>query len=78
MIESTAALRQGLGRGRDERLARQKASGIVPPGTDARAAQRRRAPGTALGDERRLAVRLQEAFAGMLEHADAQIGRLVD
>ena len=29
-------------------------------------------------DEQRLALRLQEAFAGFLEHTDAQIGRLVD
>ena len=29
-------------------------------------------------DERRLAARLQECFAGMLEHADAQIGRVLD
>ncbi len=29
------------------------------------------------GNERRLAARLQEAFAGFLEHTDAQIGRLV-
>lgn len=30
------------------------------------------------GNERRLACRLQEAFAAMLDHTDAQIGRLLD
>jgi arylsulfatase A-like enzyme len=30
------------------------------------------------GNERRLAARLQEAFAAFLDHTDAQIGRLVD
>ena len=29
-------------------------------------------------DEKTLALRLQEAFAGFLEHTDAQIGRLID
>ena len=69
---------KGWDRTREERLARQKALGIVPPDTVLPA----RNPGVkawdALSDdERRLAVRLQAAFAGMLEHADQQIGRLV-
>jgi arylsulfatase A-like enzyme len=69
---------KGWDRTREERLARQKAMGIVPPDT----LLPERNPGVkawdALSDdERRLAVRLQAAFAGMLEHADQQIGRLV-
>ena len=63
---------------RAERLARQKAIGIVPAHTEMPA----RNPGVKAwddlgGDERRLAVKLQAAFAGMLEHADLQIGRLI-
>jgi arylsulfatase len=69
---------KGWDRTREERLARQKQLGIVPPGTELPA----RNPGVKAwdalsADERRLAVRLQAAFAGMLEHADAQIGRLL-
>jgi arylsulfatase len=64
---------------RTERLARQKALGIVPEKT----VLPERSPGAKpwdelSGDERRFAVRLQAAFAGMLEHADLQVGRLVD
>jgi len=64
---------------RTERLARQKAMGIVPDKT----VLPDRNPGVKawdqLGeDERRFAVRLQAAFAGMLEHADLQVGRLVN
>ncbi|MEP7214610.1 MAG: arylsulfatase [Anaerolineaceae bacterium] len=63
---------------REGRLARQKTLGIVPPET----ALPERNPGVRAwldlsDDERRLAVRLQAAFAGMLEHADLQIGRLL-
>ncbi len=63
---------------REERLRRQKVLGIVPPETELP----ERNPGVRAwaelsDDERRLAVRLQAAFAGMLEHADLQIGRLV-
>ena len=63
---------------REGRLVKQKALGIVPPETALPA----RNPGVRAwadlsDDERRLAVRLQAAFAGMLEHADLQIGRLL-
>jgi len=64
---------------RSERLARQKAMGIVPAET---VLPERNAGVKAWDllsdDERRLAVKLQAAFAGMLEHADLQIGRLLD
>ena len=64
---------------RDEWAARQRSLGVVPPGTELAA----RNPGvrawTELSpNERLLAARLQEAFAGMLDHTDQQIGRLVD
>ena len=63
---------------RTERLARQKALGIVPPQTELPALSPGVKPWDSLGnDEQRLAVKLQAAFAGMLEHADLQIGRLV-
>ncbi len=63
---------------RADRLARQKSMGIVPPETELP----ERNPGVRAwadlsDDERRLAVRLQAAFAGMLEHADAEVGRLL-
>jgi len=63
---------------RAERFARQKALGIVPPDTEL-------APRNAgvqawedlSHDERRLAARLQEAYAAMIEHTDVQLGRLL-
>lgn len=64
---------------RAARLARQKELGIVP--RDAQLAPRNpgvRAWDDLSRDEQRICARLQEAYAGMLEHADAQIGRLVD
>ena len=64
---------------RSERLARQKAMGIVP--ADTLLPERNagvKAWESLSSDERRLAVKLQAAFAGMLEHADLQIGRLLD
>ena len=63
---------------REQRLARQKASGLVPPDT--------RMPDRNDGvkawdqhgeDERRVFTRLQAAFAGMLDHADRHLARLI-
>ena len=64
---------------RDEWFARQRELGVLPEST--RLAPRN--PGVDAWDDmpethRRLAARLQEAYAGFLEHTDAQIGRLVD
>lgn len=58
---------------------RQKAMGIIPPETELAP----RNPGVHAWDElpedqRRVAARLQEAYAAMLDHTDAQIGRFVD
>ena len=63
---------------RQRRLARQIAMGIVPAGTRLPPANDWVAPWDGLGaDEKRLFTRLQSAFAGMLEHTDAAIGRLM-
>jgi arylsulfatase len=64
---------------RERRLARQKALGIVP--ADTRLPDRNdgvRAWDSYPPDERRMMVRLQSAFAAMLDHADQHLGRLVD
>ena len=58
---------------------RQLELGVIPDGTELAP----RNPGVEPWDElpenqQRLAARLQEAFAGFLDHTDAQIGRLVD
>ncbi len=63
---------------RARRLERQRALGIVPPGTGLAP----RNPGVPLwdgldADTRTVCARLQEAYAGFLDHADHQIGRLV-
>jgi arylsulfatase A-like enzyme len=63
---------------RDAWFARQKAMGIVPADTRLAPHNPGVRPWSELSDnERRFAARLQEAFAAMLEHTDAQIGRLV-
>jgi arylsulfatase len=64
---------------REERFERQKALGIVPEGTEL--APRNdgvNAWSDLSDDEQRVAARLQAAYAGMLDHTDAQIGRLLD
>lgn len=63
---------------RERRLARQKALGIVP--ADTRMPPRNdhvKAWDEHSADERRLFTRLQAAFAGMLDHADRHLARLV-
>ncbi|MFN3524015.1 MAG: arylsulfatase [Phenylobacterium sp.] len=64
---------------REQRLARQKAMGIVP--ADTRLPARNdgvRAWDEYGEDERRVFTRLQSAFAGMLDHTDRHLARLVD
>lgn len=68
----------GWDRIREARLARQKTLGIVPQDT----ALAPRNPGVEAWerlspDARRVCARLQEIYAAFLEHADAQIGRLL-
>ncbi len=69
---------RGWDRNREDRLSRQIELGLVPGNT--RLVPRN--PGvpswdSLSDDEQRVFVRLQCAFAGFLEHSDAQIGRLV-
>lgn len=64
---------------RDERIARQKAMGIIPQDT----VLPPRNPGVRAwtelnADEKRLFVRFQAAYAAMLTHTDQQIGRVID
>ncbi|UFZ04925.1 arylsulfatase [Bradyrhizobium ontarionense] len=63
---------------RDQRLARQKAMGLVPENT--RLPPRNdgvKAWEAHSDDERRVFTRLQSAFAGMLDHADQHLARLI-
>ena len=63
---------------RERVFARQQELGIVPPGTDLPARNEAVPAWTELDDDqRRLALAFQEAFAAMLEDADAQIGRVL-
>jgi arylsulfatase A-like enzyme len=57
---------------------RQLAAGVIPPGTKLAPRNPGVEPWDSLPEsQRRLAARLQEAFAAFLDHADDQIGRLV-
>jgi arylsulfatase A-like enzyme len=63
---------------RARRIARQKATGIVPPATRLPPRNDGVQPWEShSADERRLFIRLQSAYAAMLDHADQHIGRLV-
>jgi arylsulfatase len=64
---------------RDERIARQKAMGLIPQDT----VLPPRNPGVRAwtelnADEKRLFVRFQAAYAALLTHTDQQIGRVID
>jgi arylsulfatase len=64
---------------REQVFARQQASGLLPPGTQLSERPHWIAAWETLSDdERRVYARMMEVYAGFLEHADAQIGRLVD
>src|SRR5690606_6041625 len=64
---------------REEWFQRQQAMGIVPPGTVLPPRNPGVEPWESLSEnQRRFALRLQEAFAGFLDHTDAQLGRFVD
>jgi arylsulfatase len=63
---------------RQERLARMKKMGIVSSNADLAARNEGvKAWESLTADEKRLFVRLQEAYAGFLEHTDHHIGRLI-
>ncbi|KUL55383.1 hypothetical protein ADL22_00350 [Streptomyces sp. NRRL F-4489] len=69
---------KGWDRTRADRLRRQIDLGVAPPGTELAPRNPGVAPWDALDeDRRRLYTHLQAAYAGFLEHADAQLGRLV-
>ena len=60
-------------------FAKQLELGIAPPGAELSPRNRGVAPWEELSaEQRRLYARMQEAFAGFLDHTDDQIGRLVD
>ncbi len=64
---------------RDTWFARQLELGLLPHGTTLAPRNPGVEPWDSLPENHRLlAARLQEAYAGFLEHTDAQIGRLVD
>lgn len=69
---------KGWDQTRIDRLARQKALGLVPEATEL-AERNPEVPAweTLDDDSKRLYTRLQAAFAGFLEHSDEQIGRVV-
>jgi arylsulfatase len=63
---------------RRRRLSSQLSSGVVPAGTELAPPNPGVPPWDSLSEgERRVCARLQEAYAGMLDHADAHLGRLV-
>ena len=69
---------KGYDKTREDRLARQQQLGIVPEGTQLTPRHAAVRPWDDLSPERKLSfVQLQAAYAGMLEHADAQLGRFV-
>ena len=64
---------------REQWFARQIDMGLLPPDTELAPRNPGVEPWDSLPEnQRRLAARLQEAFAAFLEHTDAQIGRLID
>ena len=73
-----AVFEQGWDHERETRLARQKALGLVPSDTQLPPRNDGVKEWASLsGDERRLFTRLQAAYAGMLDHTDQHIGRLM-
>ena len=70
---------KGWDRSREERFSRQKQLGIIPSDTVLPPRNPGVKPWDSLStEEKELAVQLQAAFAGFLDHADVQIGRLVE
>jgi arylsulfatase len=64
---------------REETFQRQKALGVIPAETELTPRPDSiPAWDDASADEKRLYARMQEVFAGFLEHVDAQAGRLID
>ena len=70
---------QGWDKVREETLARQIKSGVVPPTTQlTKRPEQIPAWDTLSDDQKRLYARMMEVYAGALSHADYNIGRLLD
>ena len=70
---------QGWDKVREETLARQIKLGVVPEGTQLTPRpDSMPAWDDCSADEKKLYARMQEVFAGFLEHVDAQLGRVVE
>ncbi len=69
----------GWDKERERTFSRQKKLGVIPKNTKL-TPRPNELPSWASrsADEKRLYARMQEVFAGFLEHADAQVGRIVD
>jgi arylsulfatase A-like enzyme len=70
---------QGWDRQREETFARQKELGVIPE--DAQLTERPKeipAWDSLSADEKRVASRLMETYAGFAEHTDVEVGRIVD
>ena len=73
------AFDQGWDAYREEVFARQRATGLLPPGAEL--SERPHwipAWDSCSDDEKRLYARMMEVFAGFLEHTDAQVGRVLE
>jgi arylsulfatase len=69
----------GWDREREEVIARQKKMGIVPQDAELAPFDERVKPWDTLSDdEKRLFARMQEVYAGFLDHTDHHIGRFLD
>ena len=82
-VEAMEAVRGRYDEGWDvvraKRYERQLAEGVIPGGTQLAPANPDVQPWDSLSaDEQRLAARLQEAYAAMVEHTDAALGRLFE
>jgi arylsulfatase A-like enzyme len=70
---------KGWDRTREDRLSKQQQMGLVPPDTELPPRNAWVQPwATHTDDDRRVFVRLQAAYAAMLDHADRNLARLVD
>jgi len=70
---------KGWDKVREEVLNRQKEMGVVPQDTELAPSNPRVKPWDTLSDdEKKLFARMQEVYAGFLDHTDHQIGRFVD
>ncbi|MBW1709204.1 MAG: arylsulfatase [Deltaproteobacteria bacterium] len=70
---------KGWDKVREEVLIRQKEMGVVPQDTELAPSNPRVKPWDTLSDdERKLFARMQEVYAGFMDHTDHQIGRFVN